>query len=229
MKAFSHVVAAAAFAFGIAAAPMAAPAQAQSSYPQELVEKSRITIEKMRHDGDFPVLTELIAKSKGVIVFPSLLKAGFIVGGEGGSGVLLARGGSGQWSAPAFVTMGSGSIGLQLGAQDAEVVLVIMTDKGLEQVLKNEFKMGADASIAIGPVGAGAEAATTLAVGADIYAFSKTRGLFAGGSLEGSVLKERADYNRDYYGRAVSARDILMRRSVNNANARPLQTALANR
>jgi len=229
MKAITQAFAAATFALGIAAAPMTAPAQAQSSYPQELVEKSRITIEKMRSDSDFPTLPDLIARSKGVIVFPSLLKAGFIVGGEGGSGVLLTRGSGGQWSAPAFITMGSGSVGLQIGAQDAEVVLVIMTDKGLEQVLKNEFKLGADASIAVGPIGAGAEAATTLAAGADMYAFSKTRGLFAGGSLEGSVLKERADYNREYYGRNVTAREIVMSRSVTNTNAQPLQTALAKR
>ena len=133
---------------------------------QEIVDKAKITVDKFHADTDYPEFKNVLHRAKGVLVFPSLLKAGFIVGAEGGTGVLCARGSTG-WSYPAFYTMGSGSFGLQIGAQEAEVILALMTDKGLEQVMKSEVKLGADASIAVGPKGAGVEAATTANLGAE--------------------------------------------------------------
>jgi lipid-binding SYLF domain-containing protein len=207
---------------------LAAPAMAQQEQ-QALVDKSRISLNALLNDADHPNLKSTLSRAKAVLIIPSLLKAGFIVGGEGGSGVLLTRGTSGDWSAPAFYTLASGSVGLQIGAQDAEVLLTVMTDKGLHQVIQNQFKLGADASIAIGPKGGGVEASTTLNMGADIYAFSKTRGVFAGGSFEGSWIKAREEWNKLYYGQALSVQDIIQHGKASNPGADQLRQALAGR
>jgi lipid-binding SYLF domain-containing protein len=212
----------------VAVLVFAAPALAQEEQ-QALVDKARISLNALRNDPDHPNLKATLARAKAVLIIPSLLKAGFLIGGEGGSGVLLVRNANGEWSPPAFYTLASGSIGLQIGAQDAEVLFTVMTDKGLRQVLKNEFKMGADASVALGPIGGGVEASTTLNMGADIYAFSKTRGAFAGGSFEGSYIKPRAEWNKLYYGQAVGVEDIVLNGKASNPGADTLRQTLAAR
>lgn len=212
----------------VAALVFAAPALAQEEQ-QALVDKARISLNALRNDPDHPNLKTTLARAKAVLIIPSLLKAGFLIGGEGGSGVLLVRNANGEWSSPAFYTLASGSVGLQIGAQDAEVLFTVMTDKGLQQVLKNEFKLGADASIALGPIGGGVEASTTLNMGADIYAFSKTRGAFAGGSFEGSYIKPRTEWNKLYYGQALSVEDIVLNGKASNPGADALRQALAAR
>jgi lipid-binding SYLF domain-containing protein len=209
------------------AAVVVHPARAAGESEREIVDKSRITVEAMRRDKDMQAINGLLPRSKGVIVIPSLLKAGFILGAEGGSGVLLGRGVDGTWSAPAFVTMGAGSIGLQIGAQDAEVMFLLMTQKGLDQVLKSEFKLGAEASIAAGPVGMGVAAATTLAVGADVYSYARTRGAFVGGSFSGAVIAGRESWNANYYGKVASTRDIVINRRFTSTYAKGLQDALS--
>ncbi|MEE8279656.1 MAG: lipid-binding SYLF domain-containing protein, partial [Alphaproteobacteria bacterium] len=159
----------------------AAPTQPRAaSVPQELVEKAKLTTEKLLKEPDFPTLAKWIKEAKGVLIVPSLLKASFIFGVAGGNGVLLARDKEGNWGYPAFYTVSAGSFGLQAGFQDAEVVFVIMTDAGLESVIDNGLKLGLEASMAIGPVGTGVSGATTSGFGADIYAFSKAVGLFGG-------------------------------------------------
>lgn len=210
----------------IAGTLAAAPARAETA-EQEIVDQARLAIDAVRREPEMgEAVTSLLRRAKGVVVIPSLLKAGLIIGGEGGSGVVLSRDANGQWSSPAFVTLGSASFGFQLGVQDAQVLFVIMTDKGLQQVIKSQFKLGADASIAIGPIGRGVEAATTAAVGADIYAYSKVRGLFGGATLEGSVIYNRADWNRAYYGREASAAEIVLERKHANRNAEALIASL---
>jgi lipid-binding SYLF domain-containing protein len=204
----------------------ASPALAQQEQ-QALVDKARIALNALRNDPDHPTLNNTLARAKAVRIIPSLLKAGFLIGGEGGSGVLLVQNANGEWSAPAFYTLASGSVGLQIGVQDAEVLFTIMTDNGLRQILKNEFKLGADASVALGPIGGGVEASTTLNMGADIYAFSKTRGAFAGGSFEGSYIKSRAEWNKLYYGQALSVEDIVLHGKASNPGADALRQALA--
>ncbi len=215
----------------LSAVVIAAPAvNAQGSDEQGLVDKAKLTVENFRRDPELRGnVNSLLARAKGVLVVPSLLKGGFIIGVEGGSGVLLTRNGGGDWSYPAFYTVGSGSIGLQIGAQDAEVLFIIMTDNGLEQVVKNQFKMGADAGVAIGPKGVGVEAATTLNLNADIYSYAKTRGAFAGVSFEGSVVQKRDDWNTRYYGRTTNAREIVIERTQSNPGADGLRQALATR
>lgn len=209
------------------AAAFVSPARAEGEAEREIVDKARITVESMRRSKDFEPLNGLLPRSKGVLVIPSLIKAGFILGAEGGSGVLLGRADNGSWSGPAFYTMGSGSVGLQIGVQDAEVIFVIMTQKGLEAVLKAEVKLGAQASIAAGPTGMGVAAATTMALGADMYSYARTKGAFVGASFDGSVIAARDEWNKRYYGKPASARAIVIQRSFTSTYAKALQEALS--
>lgn len=215
----------AATALALALACPAGPGFAASE-AQELVDKSRLTAEKMLAHPDFPSLRVWMKQAKGVFIVPSLLKAGFLIGGEGGSGVVLARDAKGGWSYPAFYATGAGSIGLQIGFQDSEVMFVIMTQKGLDAILSSRFKLGADASIALGPVGAGVEGATTAGLGADIYAFGLNRGLFGGVSLEGAVIWEREDWNAQYYGPGATSGSVLLEHKFANRAADDLRRAV---
>jgi len=209
------------------AAAAAAPAARAASDSEELVVKAQLTAEKMIAHPEMPQLTSWLKRARGVLIVPSLLKAGFILGGEGGSGVLLSRDDKGRWSAPAFYTVASGSIGLQIGVQDAQVLFVIMTEKGLAAMIDRQVKLGADASVAVGPTGRGVEGATTLNLDADIYSFALTRGLFGGVSFEGSVAAVRGEWNEAYYGKPVEPKDILIGRTVSNRQADKLRETLA--
>ncbi len=195
----------------------------------ELVEESRVSLERLMSDSNMPEFKRYLAKARGVLIFPELIKGGFILGAEGGSGVLLVRGADGTWSAPAFYTLAAGSIGLQIGAQLSEAVFTVMTDSAVEALLKSEFKLGADASVAMGPLGAGIEASSTTNVGADIYAFSRAVGLFGGGALEGGKIISRRELNDDYYGAPAPARAVVIERKFFNPQSDKLRTALSQR
>lgn len=186
-----------------------APARAESEQ-EALVEKARLTVESMAREAKLPV-ADYLRRAKAVLIVPQFLKAGFIIGGAGGSGVLVARGAEG-WSGPAFVTMGAGSIGLQIGAEAQEILLMVMTDKGLEAILKDNVKLGADASIAVGPAGAGASAATTTNLDADVVSFARSKGLYGGVSFEGAVVANRPEWNAAYHGREVTAAEAVRAR-----------------
>jgi lipid-binding SYLF domain-containing protein len=165
----------------LAPALVAARPAGALSEQEELIERSRLTFLKLIDHPDFPELKQYVHHSKAVLIIPSLIKGGFFIGGEGGSGVLVARSAEGGWSYPAFYTLGAGSLGLQFGGQVGEVVFTIMTENGLKAVLSSQFKLGVDASIAVGPIGKGVEASTTLNFNSDVYQFAKTEGLFGGG------------------------------------------------
>lgn len=198
-----------------------------ASDDQALIDSARITVDAFANDGQMSDLRRKLAQAKGVFVVPQLLKASFIIGGEGGSGVLLAKTANG-WSEPCIYTMGAGSIGLQIGGEASQVMLVLMNDKAVNAILRNEFKLGADATVAAGPVGMGVEAATTSNLGADIYSYSKTRGLAAGVSVEGAVITARHSRNTAYYGREAHPRNILYDNVVSNPGTMALRQALAN-
>ena len=150
----------------------------------------------------------ILGKAQGIAIFPDTVKAGFIVGGMRGRGVLSARSESG-WSAPAFLTLTGGSFGLQIGGQAADVILVINDRRGLENLVRNQFKIGADASIAAGPVGRDAQAATDIQLRAQILSYSRARGLFAGVTISGSTVRNDRDANERFYGRRLEAKDIV--------------------
>ena len=198
-----------------------------ASPQQELVEKAALTADKMINDPGLPSLRATLKQAKAVLIMPSLIKGGFILGAEGGSGVLLARNAQGTWSDPAFYTLGSGSIGLQAGVQDSEVILVVVTQKGLNAILDKPFKLGADGSVAAGPIGgAGVSAGTTAGLGADIYSFASTRGVFAGLSLDGTAIVKRDEWNAAYYGKGATPKGILIERRFSNPAADKLRQAL---
>ncbi len=199
-------------------------ARAQTAQ-QSLVDRSTLTVQDMftgDHAGD---ALSLLRQSKGALICPRVFKAGFIIGGSGGGCVLVSRS-RGGWSFPAFYTIGSGSFGLQAGVQDSQVVFMILTNRGLRAILDSQFKFGADASIAVATVGAGVEGSTTAALRADIVAFAKTRGLFAGISLQGSIISSDSNWNRIYYGQPLAAQQIVLQGQGNNPGAQPLREML---
>ena len=215
-------------ALGVAIAASSAPALA--SEEQRLIDEARVTVEELLADPNLTALPGLLARSRGALVVPALVKAGFIIGGEGGSGVLLARAAdSGDWSYPAFYTMASGSFGLQIGVQVSKVVFLIMTEGGFKKLMSDKLTLGVDVSVAAGPVGAGLEASSTLNVEVDIYSFAHAKGLFGGISFEGSVLVPDEEANEAYYGEAVSSRGIVIHRKTQNPGADALRAALAAR
>ena len=144
-------------------------------------------------------------------MFPSTIRAGFIFGGQRGRGFIAARDpNTGAWSPPAFLTLTGGSIGLQVGAQQADVVLVIQNRRGLARLLDNQFKLGGDASAAIGPVGRSLEASTDLQMTAEILSYSRSRGMFAGVTLGGATLRADRDANERFYGVRLDSRQIVL-------------------
>lgn len=205
-----------------------APVQAASDQ-DELVEKARLTVQHFARDNEVgPAVRKYIKSAKAVVIFPAVLKGAFLVGAQGGSGVLLAKGGNGQWSYPAFYTMGGASFGLQIGGQSSEVMLLIMTSKGINSVINNQVKLGADVSAAVGPVGVGAEASTTTNLRADIFSFSLNAGVFVGASLEGAVVHPRQGWNTSYYSSAnATAKAVVLEGKYFNVQADKLRDALA--
>lgn len=205
-----------------------APRMAAAGSERVLVEDARATLwELLREDG-YAGLPGLLERARGVLIVPQLFKVGFIIGGEAGRGVLLARDlSAGSWSNPAFFDVGSASLGLQIGASETQLVLVVMTDRGLESLLADRINVGADASIAAGPVGAAAKAATTSTeLDADIYAYGTSEGLFAGIALEGGMIVPDEDANLAFYGEALTTREIVQAGLGHNGDAEPLRRML---
>ncbi len=192
----------------------------------QLVERAKFTIENLAAQSGMEDFRKLLAIAKGVVVFPQVLKAGFFVGGAGGSGVLLGQDKDGNWTSPAFYTMGQGSIGLQFGAEAKELVLVIMTEKGLKAIIDNQVKLGGDLSAAVGPVGANVGASTTTNLKVDVFSFANTKGLFIGASVEGSVLAAKDGWNEAYYGKPATASQIVLEGQLSNSQADGLRAAL---
>ncbi|MCB2106736.1 MAG: lipid-binding SYLF domain-containing protein [Rhodobacteraceae bacterium] len=192
------------------------------------MEESVITVDRVRGEQkSADTMNRMLAKAKGVLIIPSYYKAGFILGGSYGDGVLLKRNMSGDgYGDPAFYRMTAGSIGLQAGMQSSAVVFMILTDKGMDAMLTDEFKVGGSVGISVGSVGAGAEAATTSNVGNDIVAYSVNAGLFAGGALEGAVIKPRKDWNAAVYGVGNDDPRVIVERNQLRT-AQPLKDALS--
>ncbi len=193
---------------------------------EALVTEARLTVDQLMADKDFFELPKFIGDAKGIYIVPQLVKGGFILGAEGGTGVFLARGTDGSWSPPAFYTLGAGSIGFQIGGEVKEVVFLIMNDQTVDAMLSSEFKLGADASLTLGPVGRGVEASRGTDFSSDIYAFSKSVGLFAGGALEGAKIFERTSLNEQYYAVGATPRNIVIERKFTNTHADALRQLL---
>jgi SH3 domain-containing YSC84-like protein 1 len=156
---------------------------------------------------------DLLDKAECVVVFPSVLKAAFVVGGSYGRGAMTCRTGdnfSGAWGAPSMMALEGGSVGFQIGGQATDFVLLVMNDRGADGILSSKVKLGADASVAAGPIGRNASAETDASMRAEILSYSRARGLFAGISLEGSTIRPDNDGNKRIYGKKISAKDIVI-------------------
>jgi len=217
----SRIIAAALIVAGLTA--LAMPARADDATDaRQLVERAKLSFEGMIVAPEMDGLRDLIRRAKGVFVAPQVLRGAFIFGVSGGSGVFFARSERpGQWTGPAFYTIGEVSFGFQAGADASEVALLAMTDRGVNALLSTSVKLGADASVAAGPVGVGVRAATAN-ISADIVSFSRLKGLYGGISVDGAVVATRGALNDAYYGADVSTRDILIRGTVSNPQAAPL-------
>jgi SH3 domain-containing YSC84-like protein 1 len=189
-----------------------APAIAQQDQ-QTLVTSAQSTFSDFMRDPDMTWFRANIGKARAVLIAPEIVKAGWIFGGSGGRAVLYARDDKqGKWAGPAFYNIGAASIGFQAGLSVSQTVTLVMTEKGLNTLLANSVKLGGDASVAAGPVGAGANSDITT----DFVAFSRSKGLYGGLSLEGAVIGPANDWNNAYYGKDVLPPDILVRGGTRN-------------
>jgi SH3 domain-containing YSC84-like protein 1 len=190
---------------------------------QGIVDKARVTFSGFMRDKNYTWLHENLKNAKGVLIYPQVLKAGFILGGSGGTGVLVVKDQkAGDWSQPAFYTVGKVSFGLQIGGEAAETMILAMTQKAVDSLYTSSFKLGGDTSVALGPVGAGAQANVT----ADFIAFSKSKGIYGGINLDGSVVGVRDSLNKAYYGKDVSPVQIIVEKKVSNKGSAQLRAAL---
>lgn len=184
--------------------------RAQSDQADRIREAATVFREIMRAP-DSAIPGSVLGRAEAIAIFPSTLKGGFVFGGHRGKGIISVRDQStGTWSTPAFLTLTGGSFGAQIGGQAVDVVLVIVNRRGLEQLLQNQFKIGAGASATAGPVGRDAEASTDIQLRAEILSYSRSRGLFAGLTIRGSSIREDRDSNEDFYGRRMRTRQIVL-------------------
>lgn len=198
------------------------PAQAQADQ-RSLVTASTVTLANFLNDPGMSWLQHNIGRAKAVVIAPSLAKAGFIVGGSGGRAVVFARDAkSGKWSGPAFYTLATASVGFQAGVAVYEMVTLVMTERGVNSLLSDTFKMGGEAAVAAGPVGAGAQADLV----ADMVSFGRATGVYGGINFDGTVVSTSDSWNEIYYGKPVHTSDILVRKNVHNNQADELLNIL---
>ena len=198
----------------------AALAQAEQ---QKLVDEATTSLSNFMRDPDMSWLQQNINRAKAVVISPALLKAGFIFGGSGGRALVIANEG-GKWTGPAFYTMATASVGFQAGVSVSEALTLVMTDKGLNSLLSTSVKLGGDASVAAGPVGAGAKSDVV----ADFITFSRSKGVYGGLNLDGTVIGISNDWNEVYYNKkGILPPDILVRKAVHNKGGDKLLAAVS--
>jgi lipid-binding SYLF domain-containing protein len=203
---------------------LAWPGESRASEQQEQVDKAVEVVNRFARDPEMEWIRNHAQKAHGIMIVPTMVKGGFILGGSGGTGVMLSKNTQdGTWSYPAFYAMGSVTLGLQIGGEVSEIIILFMTEKGRDAMLTREFKLGGDVSVAAGPIGGGAKAQT-----ADAYAFSRTKGVYGGLNIEGAVIEIRDEWNESYYGEPVSPATIFVKRGVSNPNADSLRASVAN-
>jgi len=216
----STIIAAAA-AIAVTAFAPAAYAQADQ---QKLIDQSAESFTNFIRDPDMKWFQQNLGRAKGVLIAPEVLKAGFIFGGSGGRAVLVAKDAkSGKWVGPAFYALATASVGFQAGVSVSEVITLVMTDKGMNALLSPSFKMGGDASVAAGPVGAGASSNVV----ADMVSFARAKGVYGGLNLDGTVVNTSDDWNQAFYGKKVTSPDILVRMNVSAKGAEKLLAEIA--
>jgi len=206
---FAPTIAMVLLAFGVSTTAVA------QSEQQKVVDLADKTLNDFVHDPQMTWLRDHIGQAKGIIIASNVVKAGFVFGGSGGRAVLIARNASGNWVGPAFYNLGTASVGFMAGVSVSQVVMLVMTDKGMRSLLATSVKLGPEVGIAAGPVGAAAQQDLI----SDIVTFSRSKGLYGGLDLTGSAMTVSDDWNRAYYGKPVQPSDILLEAKVRNARA----------
>lgn len=181
---------------------------AQQAESDRVAESAKV-LEEILGARDNNIPKSILDKARAIVVIPSTVKGAFVVGAQRGKGVISGRVGS-EWSAPGFITLTGGSIGLQIGGQATDIVLVVMNERGLDNLMQNSFKIGGSASVAAGPVGREASASTDYRFQAEILSYSRSRGVFAGVSLAGSTIRADRDANEKIYGVGYNTKQIVM-------------------
>lgn len=220
------VIAASFLAWGVAFNPSDVQANDKRD-AEQLVDTARYTFESFTSGMDAKPFRDLLKKARGIFICPQMLRGAFVIGASGGTGVFVAKEPqTDTWLGPAFYTIGEVSFGLQAGGDASEIIMLAMTERGANAMLSSGVKLGADVSVAVGPVGAGADASTAN-FSVDILTFARSKGLYGGASLKGAVVKIREGLNNAYYGQTTSPTDILVRKNVNNQQAKNLLGTVA--
>lgn len=192
--------------------------QAYADKWEDLIVESSKVLDEMNSMPDTAIPKDLLDKCKAIAIFPSTVGGGFIIGGKYGQGVILYRTDN-KWSAPAVFNVGGGSFGWQIGGQATDLILVVMTDRGVDGLLQSKFTLGADASVAAGPVGRDTQASTDLQMKGGIFSYSRSRGAFAGVKLEGTAISQNKEGNQSLYKKSVTATEILKEGKVKPTKA----------
>ena len=197
---------------------------ADATAQQQIVDKAQLTLEAFASDGQLKdAFKQLSKEARALLIIPQFMRGAFIFGGAGGSGVLIARDErTGKWGDPVFYNVGSASFGAQIGADVSEMVLVVRTKKGLEEFFTNDFKLGANAGMATGPVGAGMAA---QGITADIVSYARQKGAFAGMAIDGAFVSVSNEANQAYYGKPVRPTDIIVKKDIGNPKSLQLRAA----
>jgi len=207
----------------VAISMFVAPAAQAQAEQQVLVSKAQATLSDFLRDPEMTWIQKNLRRAKGVLIVPEIVKAGFIIGGSGGRGLLLVHDtATNEWRGPAFYTLATASVGFQAGVAASENVTLIMTDKGVNTLMAPSVKLGGDASVAAGPVGAGAAGDVTT----DFVSFARSKGLYGGVNLDGTVISVNNDWNNAYYGKSALPPDILVRGTAKNDQAKGLLDAV---
>ena len=203
-----------------------AAAAAPKNEPVERIREAARVFTEIQGAKDNAIPDAFLDKANGIIIVPGLKRAGFVVGGQYGKGVFVARLPSGRWSAPSTVRIEGGSFGLQIGAGETDLIMLAMNEEAVKQLMKTGVKIGADVMAAAGPLGREASAATTPVPASGLLAYSRARGIFAGATVNGSTLRSDDDDNAAIYGQKVDQSDILSGKVKSTAAARPLLSVL---
>ena len=190
---------------------------ADETTQHKLLKNAKVVMEEIMSAPDLGIPSGLMSRAQAVIVFPSMLKGGFLIGARYGKGVATIRDPkTGHWGPPSFITTLGGSFGFQIGAQSVDLVLIVMTEKGLRGLLNNNFTLGGDMSVAAGPVGRYAEMGVDILLQGDTYSYSRSRGVFGGVSLKGTIIKANVGFNEEYYNAKLTPEEIMIEGKVKN-------------
>jgi lipid-binding SYLF domain-containing protein len=190
---------------------------ADESPQQELLKDARLVVEEIMSTPDLEIPSGLMSRAKAVIIFPAMLKGGFLVGVRYGKGVATVRNTqTSQWGPPSFITTLGGSFGFQIGAQAVDLILIVTSERGIKGLLNNNFTLGGDIAITAGPVGRYAEMGVDILLQGDMYSYSRSRGIFGGISLKGTVIKPNVSYNDEYYNAELTPEEIMIDGKVEN-------------